>query len=144
MAARMLLVFTLVFNCAAVFALNAEQAHMLIRQQAPELLGDGSQLVSVYYFGESHDLSVVGLERVGDEYLPIRWLVVFEKETVLGWYYPSIEFPVRFDDGHLIFPKGSRVEDINLLPAPPKTMTIENQSILFFTPKSNREASTSN
>ena len=138
MAARMLLVLTLVFSSAAVVALDAEQAHILIRLQAPELLGDGSQLVSVYYFGESHDLSVVGLERVGDEYLPIRWLVVFEHETLLGWYYPSSEFPARFEDGHLIFPKGASVEDINLLPAPPVSMIIENASIPFYTPKSNR------
>jgi hypothetical protein len=134
MAARMLLIFILVFQSAWVLGLSAEQAHILIRQQTPELLGDGSQLVSVYYFGESNDLSVVGLERVGNDYLPIRWLVVFNKETVLGWYYPSIEFPLRFEDGYLIFPKGSRVAKINLLPAPPDAITIKNQSIEFYTP----------
>lgn len=124
-----------------VFGLNAQQAHTLIKQQTPELLGDGSQLVSVYYFGESDELSVVGLERVGDDFLPIRWLVVFNRETVLGWYYPSIEFPVRFEAGHLIFPKGTRVEDINLLPKPPHEMNIENQTIPFYTPQSLRETS---
>jgi hypothetical protein len=138
MTARMLLAFTLIFNSDFACALNAQKAHVLIKQQAPELLGDGSQLVSVYYFGHSDDLSVVGLERVGDDYLPIRWLVVFNKETMLGWSYPILEFPVRFENGHLIFPKGASVEDISLLPAPPKTMIIESQSIPFYTPKSIR------
>ena len=138
MAARMLLVLTLLLNSVFTFALNAEQAHVLIQQQSPELLGDGSQLVSVYYFGDSRDFSVVGLERVGDDYLPIRWLVVFKKETVLGWYYPSIEFPLRFEDGHLIFPKGANVENVNLLPMPPVSIAIKSKIIPFYTPKSVR------
>lgn len=134
MTARMLLTCILMLQSGLGFALNAEQAHDLIREQTPALLGDGSQLVSVYYFGQSQDLSVVGLERVGDDYLPIRWLVIFRHQRVLGWYYPSTEFPLRFDDGHLMFPKGSRVEDVYLFPQPPDTMTIEDTIIPFHTP----------
>ena len=135
----MVLVLTLVFSSAAVVALDAGEAHSLIRQQAPELLGDGSQLVSVYYFGESHDLSVVGLERVGDEYLPIRWRGVFEHERLQGGYYPSTEFPARFEDGHLIFPKVPGGEDINLLQPPPGSRTKENKSIRFYPLRGNGE-----
>jgi len=73
-------------------AMNAKQAHQLIREQKPELLGDGSQLVSLYYFGQNQDTSVVGLERVGEDYLPIRWLLVFSGDALLGWYFPVMSF----------------------------------------------------
>ena len=134
MTARTLLTCILMLQSVLSFAINAEQAHDLIREQTPALLGDGSQLVSVYYFGHSMGLSVVGLERVGEDYLPIRWLVIFREQTVLGWYYPSNEFPLRFEDGHLMFPKGSQVEDVYLYPKPPKSITIENTIIPFHTP----------
>ncbi|NVK39014.1 MAG: hypothetical protein HWE18_13895 [Gammaproteobacteria bacterium] len=138
MTARMLFIVVLFYSSTWASAMTAEQAHNLIQQQTPELLGDGSQLVSVYFFGKSHDLSVVGLERVGDDYLPIRWLVIIESQSVLGWYYPTEEFPVRFENGHLIFPKGTLVEDVNLLPHPPANITLENRVIPFYPASSTR------
>lgn len=139
MAARMLLSVFLWMNVTGVtWAMTAQRAHEIIQTQTPELLGDGTQLVSVYYFGQSHDLSVVGLERVGDDYLPIRWLVIIKSQAVLGWYYPSEEFPVRFDEGHLIFPKGAEIEDVYLLPQPPSMIILEGQKIPFYSATSTR------
>ena len=116
------------------FEMTAQLAHQLIGEQQADLLGDGTQLVSLYYFGQNNNTSVVGLERVGDDYLPIRWLLVFEEERLLGWYYPVGEFPARFNEGHLTFPKGTSDEDIFLFPAPPKVMKIEGTDIPFITP----------
>ena len=114
--------------------MTAKKAHELIKEQQPELLGDGTQLVSLYYFGQNDDTAVVGLERVGDDYLPIRWLLVFKQEQLLGWYFPSLEFPAKFENGHLTFPRGSVKEDINLFPLPPKQIVIEDQPVPFITP----------
>lgn len=114
-----------------LFKMTAQLAHGLIAKQQPGLLGDGSQLVSLYYFGQNSATSVVGLERVGDEYLPIRWLLVFKNETLLGWYYPISEFPARFNEGHLIFPTGASAEDVYLFPEPPKLIEIEGAAVPF-------------
>lgn len=114
-----------------VVEMTAKKAHNLIRQQQPQLLGDGTQLVSLYYFGQNDDTSVVGLERVGDDYLPIRWLLVFKQERLLGWYYPSLEFPAKFSDGHLTFPRGSAEEDVNLFPIPPSMIVLEGKDVPF-------------
>ena len=136
MPARMLLMCLIVLACGDLYAMNAKQAHQLIREQKPELLGDGSQLVSLYYFGQNQETSVVGLERVGEDYLPIRWLLVFNKDTLLGWYYPSDEFPASFQDGHLKFPQGTQIEDVYLWPLPPSKITVENADIPFYKPTS--------
>jgi hypothetical protein len=124
------------------FSMTAKLAHQLITDQQPSLLGDGSQLVSLYFFGQNDATSVVGLERVGDDYLPIRWLLVFKDSQLLGWYYPLSEFPARFKRGHLIFPVGSQAEDVYLFPAPPALITIENINIPFITPSVLSQAST--
>ena len=123
-------------------AIGAEKAHSLIREQKPELLGNGKELVSLYYFGQSQvagsgiEQSVVGLERIGDDYLPIRWLLVFENETLLGWYYPSDVFPKQIAAGKLIFPKGTGISNVNLLPKPPMVMNIKEKQIPFNLPDS--------
>lgn len=116
--------------------MNAKFAHELIEQQAPQLLGDGTQLVSVYYFGQSKNTTVVGLERVGDDYLPVRWLVILNFEQVLGWYYPSDEFPVRFESGLLSFPKSSGIADVMLIPHPPEFIQHGSRRIPFQSLKS--------
>lgn len=118
----------------APFKMTAQKAHQLITEQQANLLGDGTQLVSLYYFGQNQATSVVGLERVGDDYLPIRWLLVFENDKLAGWYYPVGEFPARFKNGHLTFPKGAADEDIYLFPHPPSTMVIEGIEIPFIPP----------
>lgn len=113
------------------FAINAQTAHEFIKDQQPQLLGDDSQLVSLYYFGQHEDSAIVGLERVGDDYLPIRWLLIFKGERLLGWYYPCDEFPAKFDKGHLIFPKGSGVKSIYIYPEPPAYMEIKGHRVAF-------------
>ena len=126
------LLFVLSFTVAMNgYAMTAKKAHDLIRQQQPQLLGLGAELVSFYYFGQNDDTAVVGLERVGDDYLPIRWLLIFKQEQLLGWYHPSVEFPAKYEQGHLIFPKGSAKEDINLFPAPPLEIVIEDTTVPF-------------
>lgn len=115
----------------AVFTMTAELAHQLIEQQQPSLLGDGSQLISLYYFGQSHSMSIVGLEKVGDDYLPIRWLLVFKKEDLLGWYYPVSDFPSAFKSGYLSFPKGAQTEDVLFWPKPPADILLDNKHIPF-------------
>ncbi len=116
---------------SARFKMTAQRAHQLISEQQADLLGDGSQLVSLYYFGQNNATSVVGLERVGDDYLPIRWLLVFKGQDLLGWYYPVGEFPSRFKSGHLSFPRGASEEDIFLFPYPPSLMLVEGIEIPF-------------
>lgn len=132
--ARTLIILMFVMAGVNASAMTAKKAHELIKTQQPELLGDGTELVSLYYFGQNDDTAVVGLERVGDDYLPVRWLLVFKQEVLLGWYYPSLEFPAKFENGHVIFPRGSAKEDINLFPFPPKEIVIEDQTVVFTTP----------
>lgn len=136
MSARMLCFYLLLSVSHLSYSLNAEQANRQIQIQQPQLLGDGSQLVSLYYFGESENVSVVGLERIGDDYLPIRWLLVFEGEVLLGWYYPCDEFPQRFINGQLIFPKASGIANMQMVPKPAEVIMI-NQHEIPFTPRPN-------
>ena len=136
MSARMLCVYLLLSIAHLSHGLNAEQANRQIQIQHPQLLGDGSQLVSLYYFGESENVSVVGLERVGDDYLPIRWLLVFSGDVLLGWYYPCDEFPQRFMNGQLIFPKASGIENVLMVPKPAEVIVV-NQHEIPFTPRPN-------
>ncbi len=131
MLARTLLLLLVGF-CGFTHGFDAKQAHQLIKQQQPELLGDGKHLVSLYYFGESESTAIVGLEQVGDDYLPIRWLLIFKDQTLLGWYYPTQEFPAKFEQGFLRFPKGSNVKDVNIWPSPPSNMLINDLAIPFY------------
>jgi len=130
--ARTLLLLVALLTGQFCYGLDAQQAHVLIKQQKPELLGDGTQLVSLYYFGHSAVTSIVGLERVGEDYLPIRWLLIFSGEKLLGWYYPAYEFPSKFDAGYLTFPQGAKVKDVYLWPAPPPSITIGNTVVPFY------------
>lgn len=131
MLARMLCCYLFVGWVQFANGLNAEQANFQISMQQPELLGDGSQLVSLYYFGENDNMSVVGLERVGDDYLPIRWLLIFDGLKLLGWYYPCDEFPQSFKGGQLVFPKTSGIENIQVVPTPADAIYMNQQHIPF-------------
>ncbi len=131
MARTLLLLLTLCLSQLS-YGFDAQQAHILIKQQNPELLGDGSQLVSLYYFGHSDTTSIVGLERVGDDYLPIRWLLIFKGQQLLGWYYPTDEFPAKFESGFLKFPQRAGVKDVYLWPAPPPSITIGKTIVPFY------------
>lgn len=111
-------------------AMSAQKAHELIEQQRPELL-ETDELVSLYYFGREESVSVVGLERVGQDYLPVRWLLLFENEQLLGWYHPLPDFPARLEDGQLHFPKGSSIESLGIRSPRPLPMVIDNQHMAF-------------
>lgn len=140
MTARMLcliLLSTFTFNG---WAIGAKQAHDLIEAQKPELLGDKSELVSLYYFGQSQvagmEQSVVGLERIGKDYLPIRWLLVFEGKKLLGWYYPSDVFPARYELGKLVFPRGTGLSSVQLMPDVPVVLTLKDKQVPFYSVES--------
>ena len=127
-------------------AITTEQAHQVMRQHYPELLGHGADLVSLYYFGaypdsssafaphgiySEHTITVIGLERVGDDYLPVRWLLVFEDEQLLGWYHPVTEFPMAFKAGELVFPVGVKAPQVRLVPQPPSELSMGERTIPF-------------
>ena len=128
-----MLLLAISFKCLAI---GAPQAHDLIEAQKPELLGDKSELVSLYYFGQAQkngmEQSVVGLERIGKDYLPIRWLLVFEGKKLLGWYYPSDVFPARYEAGELVFPKGTGLSSVQLMPTVPSALTLKDKQIPFY------------
>lgn len=136
MTIRMLCAVILVLVAQTSFAIGAKQAHELIKQQKPELLGSGEELVSLYYFGQSFvdgvEQSVVGLERIGDDYLPIRWLLVFENTQLLGWFFPSNVFPAKLKEGFLIFPKGTSDGPIDLMPKPPEQLELKGKRVPFY------------
>jgi len=127
---RLGVIIGLYLAASSSFAMSAQKAHQLLAQQQPSLLGQG-ELVNLYYFGRLGPTSVVGLERVNEEYLPVRWLLIFKHEQLVGWYHPLAEFPARFNKGVLVFPKGLDVPDVNLLPNPPKSIRINNKTIPF-------------
>ena len=136
MAARTLCLILLSICSFNGWAIGAPQAHDLIEAQKPELLGDKSELVSLYYFGQSQmadmEQSVVGLERIGKDYLPIRWLLVFEGKKLLGWYYPSDVFPARYESGKLVFPKGTGLTSVQLMPNVPAALILKDKQIPFY------------
>ena len=93
---KMSLVWVIVFALVSQTSwsmVNTQQAHQIIKQQYHDLLGDGRDLVSLYFFGSDLGTSVIGLERVGDDFLPVRWILIFRGELLLGWYHPVNEFP---------------------------------------------------
>lgn len=136
MTARTLCAIFLSFFALKGWAIGAPQAHDLIEAQKPELLGDKSELVSLYFFGQTQadgmEQSVVGLERIGKDYLPIRWLLVFEGKKLLGWYFPSDVFPARYEAGELVFPKGTGFGSVQLMPHVPSVLTLKNKQIPFY------------
>lgn len=74
------------------------------------LLMQGSHtdhVVSLYFFGEHNDRTLIGLERVkGDDYQQFFSLLVFNKKTLLGYYPEVASFPSGVDDqGWVIFPE---------------------------------------
>ena len=125
-------------NSSANVGINTQQAHEVIRSQHHHLLGDGKDLVSLYYFGaqqiEDSATTVIGLERVGDDYLPVRWLLIFENDDLLGWYHPVAEFPMSFKNGTIKFPKGLTDGPVSLTPAPPASLSLQGIDVQFHKP----------
>jgi hypothetical protein len=64
-------------------------------------------VVSLYFFGEYQDRTLVGLERVkGDDYQQYFSLLLFEKQKLVGYYQNVASFPSGVDDkGVVIFPE---------------------------------------
>lgn len=131
-------------------AINTQQAHEIIRTQYHHLLGGGHDLVSLYFFGSQSisgaekvvaentvaentvaEITVIGLERVGDDYLPVRWLLIFRNQQLLGWYHPVAEFPKKLDDGKIHFPQGLEADVVSLFPQPQSEFTLQGVRVNF-------------
>lgn len=115
--------------------INTQQAHEILRTQHHHLLGEGGDIVSLYFFGseqlQAKNTTLIGLERVGDDYLPVRWLLVFENQTLLGWYYPVAEFPKTFSQGKIHFPKGMKADILEIYPYPPEQFLMLGKPVQF-------------
>jgi len=63
-------------------------------------------VVSLYFFGDYQDRTLIGLERVkGEDYQQYFSLLVFEKKELLGYYKYVASFPAAVDpDGIVVFP----------------------------------------
>lgn len=64
-------------------------------------------VVSLYFFGDYQDRTLIGLERVkGDDYLQHFSLLLFEKKTLIGYYPEVVSFPKGVDKQGLVqFPE---------------------------------------
>ena len=131
---KMSLVWVIVFALVSQTSwsmVNTQQAHQIIKQQYHDLLGDGRDLVSLYFFGSDLGTSVIGLERVGDDFLPVRWILIFRGELLLGWYHPVNEFPKGLSQGKLQFPKGLKADDVSLYPQPQTEFQLQGNTVRF-------------
>lgn len=119
-------------------AINTQQAHEIIRSQHHHLLGDGKDLVSLYFFGSQQhqqtETTIIGLERVGGDYLPVRWLLVFQNQRLLGWYHPVADFPKAFKDGQIHFPQGLAADVIQVTPTPQAQFEMRGAMVPFVEP----------
>ncbi|MCP5334260.1 MAG: hypothetical protein H7A08_01045 [Oceanospirillaceae bacterium] len=98
-----------------VLAISAEEADSYLRQRVPPLAVKNRELRAIYYFGERHGITLIGLELVdANTYLPKRWLLVFRDEQLSGWYFPMDEFPRAMERGVITFPKGTGINPINI------------------------------
>lgn len=63
-------------------------------------------VISLYFFGEYKDRTLIGLERVkGDDYRQYFSLLVFDKRKLLGYYENIASFPSKVGkDGVVLFP----------------------------------------
>ncbi|WP_419810462.1 hypothetical protein [Bacterioplanoides sp.] len=72
-------------------------------------------VVSLYFFGEYQNRTLIGLERVkGENYQQFFSLLVFEKKDLLGYYQYVPSFPAAVEtSGRVVFPKRFRPELAN-------------------------------
>lgn len=114
-------------------AISAEDADLYLREKVPALAGDYRELRALYYFGDSGQVSLIGLEQIDAKtFLPKRWLLIFTLGELTGWYYPLREFPRDIQHGVMNFPAGTGIAPFNLeqLGQP----LIQKKSVVEFTP----------
>lgn len=90
--------------------LTADWAEQYIKQNEPALL-QGSKtdhVMSVYYFGQFEQRSLMGLERVkGEDYEQFFTILIFENDYLLGFYENVLSFPSAISEqGEISFPYG--------------------------------------
>ena len=87
-----------------------EWTEQYLHQTGSALLNDSEQdhVMSYYYFGAVNGRTLMGLERVrGDDYDQFFSLMVFEQQTLLGFYQNVPSFPSGVDSaGNVSFPRG--------------------------------------
>lgn len=105
----------ILFLSASVWAaekthLTADWAEHYIKQQHPSLLhgSESDHVISVYYFGQFNNRSLMGLERVrGEQYEQFFTILVFENDYLLGFYKNALSFPSSINaQGEVGFPYG--------------------------------------
>ena len=88
----------------------------LHKHRSPLMQGShDDHVVSLYFFGEYQDRTLIGLERVkGADYEQFFSLLVFEKKELLGYYQYVPSFPSEVkNSGLVVFPKRFRPESAN-------------------------------
>lgn len=88
----------------------------LYKIRSPLMQGSHSDhVVSLYFFGEYQNRTLIGLERVkGKNYQQFFSLLVFEKKDLLGYYQYVPSFPSEVEaSGRVVFPKRFRPELAN-------------------------------
>jgi hypothetical protein len=96
-------------------AISAEDADRYLREKVPALAGNYRELRAVYYFGESGQIALIGLEQIDAKtFLPKRWLLVFSLGELIGWYYPLNEFPRDMQHGVVSFPAGTGITSFSI------------------------------
>jgi hypothetical protein len=95
----------------AEFKITPQWAEKYVKSKQPQLLkgGNKDEVRSFFYFGRSiSGITVVGMERIGANYEAHRWLLLFEKKKMIGWYQDLPEFPLTIQENTLFFPKNAR------------------------------------
>lgn len=110
-----LMCFLFLLFTANSFALEktnvtANWAEQYIKQNHPSLMVDSQfdHVLSVYYFGQYGNRSLLGLERVrGENYEQFFTILVFEDSHLLGYYENVLSFPSTINEqGEVGFPYG--------------------------------------
>lgn len=106
----LLFIFLLNTAHAEQALLSAVWAEEYLKKHDSHLLDDSEHdhVMSLYYFGHHKQRRLMGLERVrGDDYEQYYTLLLFEEETLVGYYQDVLSFPSRIDrDGNVHFPLG--------------------------------------
>lgn len=121
--------------------LSVEWAEQYIKKNHPQLMQDSEHdhVMSLYYFGHSNERRLMGLERVrGEDYLQYFTLLLFQNETLLGYYSNVMSFPSSITvAGNVQFPMGitGRLKNknilfnINMLPESLEPLCLEQRQV---------------
>lgn len=106
----LLFIFLLNTAHAEQALLSAVWAEQYLKEHDSHLLDDSEHdhVMSLYYFGHHQQRRLMGLERVrGEDYAQYYTLLLFEEETLVGYYQNVLSFPSSIqDNGDVLFPLG--------------------------------------